>query len=152
MHLPRSGTSRARSVALWLGRVPVSYSSHSENPDNAEAYFQYPLLRLESTELPPQLRQYDKGRRFQPVSECPAALFTPPATAHAGDGQVHPESCVPCRQLSNGWRNRICRTWPRPCAWTPWPNQHGWPSRSAMTSDGHPSKRPSLAFTTSRRV
>src|SRR5262249_39908954 len=35
---------------------PLSYSSHAENPDNGEAYFQYPLLPLEYIEVAPQYR------------------------------------------------------------------------------------------------
>src|ERR1019366_3150896 len=62
----------------WI-EYPLSYSAHAENPDNAEAYFQYPLLRLESTEVAPQLRQYDKGRKLPPGSRLPTgALSSPP--------------------------------------------------------------------------
>jgi hypothetical protein len=45
---------------------PLTVSYHSENPDNAEAFFQYPLLRLNFIEVPPQFRQYDKGRKSSP--------------------------------------------------------------------------------------
>jgi hypothetical protein len=38
--------------------VPLIFSSHAENPDNAEAYFQYPLLRAEIVDVAPQYRQY----------------------------------------------------------------------------------------------
>ena len=62
----------------WI-EYPLSYSAHAENPDNAEAYFQYPLLRLESTEVAPQLRQYGKGRNLPPGSRLPTgALSAPP--------------------------------------------------------------------------
>jgi hypothetical protein len=62
----------------WV-EYPLSFSSHSENPDNAEAYFQYPLLRLESTEVAPQFRQYDKGRKYGPGERLPTgALSSPP--------------------------------------------------------------------------
>ena len=44
----------------WI-EYPVSYSSHAENPDNAEAYLQYPLVRFDYVEVPPQLRQYVKS-------------------------------------------------------------------------------------------
>jgi hypothetical protein len=62
----------------WI-EYPLTFSSHAENPDNAEAYFQYPLLRLESTEVPLQLRQYDKGRK-PAVGErlATGALYSPP--------------------------------------------------------------------------
>ena len=43
----------------WI-EYPLVYSSHAENPDNAEAYYQYPLLRYDYTEVPPQYRQYVK--------------------------------------------------------------------------------------------
>ena len=62
----------------WV-EYPLSFSSHSENPDNAEAYFQYPLLRLESTEVAPQFRQYDKGNKLKPGKRLPTgALYSPP--------------------------------------------------------------------------
>jgi hypothetical protein len=61
----------------WV-EYPLSFSSHAENPDNAEAYFQYPLLRLESTEVPPQLRQYDKGRKIAPGERLPTGALAPP--------------------------------------------------------------------------
>ncbi len=62
----------------WV-EYPLSFSSHAENPDNAEAYFQYPLLRFDFTEVPPQLRQYDKGRKPAPGERLPTgALSSPP--------------------------------------------------------------------------
>jgi Cysteine rich repeat len=44
----------------WV-EYPFSGSAHAENPVNAEAYFQYPLLRFDSLEVAPQMRQYNKG-------------------------------------------------------------------------------------------
>jgi Cysteine rich repeat len=62
----------------WV-EYPLSFSSHAENPGNAEAYFQYPLLRLESTEVAPQFRQYDKGPKIGPGERLPTgALSSPP--------------------------------------------------------------------------
>jgi Cysteine rich repeat len=43
----------------WV-EVPVATSWHAENPANAEAYFQYPLLRLAKVDVAPQYRQYVK--------------------------------------------------------------------------------------------
>jgi hypothetical protein len=40
--------------------VPVAVSWHAENPANAEAYFQYPLTRMTSTEVAPRWRQIVK--------------------------------------------------------------------------------------------
>ena len=80
IHLPEKWTFESK-IEWHYGWVeyPLSFSSHSENPDNAEAYFQYPLLRLESTEVAPQLRQYDKGRKIAPGERLPTgALASPP--------------------------------------------------------------------------
>ena len=43
----------------WI-EVPVATSWHAENPANSEAYFQYPLLRMTSTNVAPRWRQYVK--------------------------------------------------------------------------------------------
>ncbi|MBI3478301.1 MAG: hypothetical protein HY010_21430 [Acidobacteria bacterium] len=61
----------------WV-EYPLSFSSHAENPDNAEAYFQYPLLRFDFTELPPQSRQYEKGRKPGPGERLPTGAFSSP--------------------------------------------------------------------------
>jgi hypothetical protein len=59
----------------WI-EYPVSYSAHAENPDNAEAYFQYPLLRLESTDVAPQLKQYAKSRPLAFGSRLPTGALS----------------------------------------------------------------------------
>jgi hypothetical protein len=61
----------------WI-EYPLSFSSHAENPDNAEAYFQYPLIRFDFTEIPPQLKQYDKGRKLPPGERGPTGAFGGP--------------------------------------------------------------------------
>jgi hypothetical protein len=50
---------------------PMGFSSHAENPDNAEAFFQYPLLQMEMLEYPPQLRQFDLSRKYKPGDRLP---------------------------------------------------------------------------------
>jgi Cysteine rich repeat len=44
----------------WV-EVPVATSWHAENPANAEAYFQYPLLRMVSVDVAPRWKQYVKN-------------------------------------------------------------------------------------------
>jgi Cysteine rich repeat len=48
----------------WV-EYPFSGSSQAENPDNAEAYFQYPLVRFDSIEVAPQMRRYSRGATKQ---------------------------------------------------------------------------------------
>jgi len=78
-HLPENWTfdSKIEWHYGWV-EYPLSFSSHSENPDNAEAYFQYPLIRFDFTELPPQLRQYDKGRKPPPGERAQIDRGRPP--------------------------------------------------------------------------
>ncbi len=83
LHLPEKWHFESK-VEWHYGWVeyPLSFSSHAENPDNAEAYFQYPLLRFDFTEVPPQLRQYDKGRKLGPDERLPTGAFSsPPQTS-----------------------------------------------------------------------
>jgi hypothetical protein len=80
IHVPEKWTfeSKIEWHYNWV-EYPLSYSAHAENPDNAEAYFKYPMLRLESTEVASQLRQYDKSRKLPPGSRLPTgALSSPP--------------------------------------------------------------------------
>jgi hypothetical protein len=82
IHLPEKW--RFESKIEWhYGWVeyPLSFSSHSEHPDNLEAYFQYPLLRFDYTEVPPQLRQYDKGKPGPGERLPTGALSSPPRPA-----------------------------------------------------------------------
>jgi hypothetical protein len=65
---------------------PVALSIQATNPANAEAYFAYPLLKLESIQVPPNLRQYVKNQG-KPGERTPMGAITldprPPAQAMA---------------------------------------------------------------------
>jgi hypothetical protein len=83
IHIPEkwSFESKIEWHYNWV-EYPLSYSAHAENPDNAEAYYQYPMLRLESTEVAQQYRQYDKSRNLPPGTRLPTgALSSPPVPA-----------------------------------------------------------------------
>ena len=88
IHMPEkwSFESKIEWHYNWV-EYPLSYSAHAENPDNAEAYFQYPMLRLESTEVAPQYRQYDKSRKL-------AAWFAP------ADGRTFLSAVPPMQALA----------------------------------------------------
>jgi hypothetical protein len=88
IHLPENWTFDSKIEWHYdCVEYPVSYSSHAENAANAEAYFQYPYLRLESNEVPPQLKQYVKGRKYAPGERLPTGALSmepvPPAQALA---------------------------------------------------------------------
>jgi len=63
VHVPEKWTFESK-IEWHYGWVeyPLSYSAHAENPDSSEAYFQYPMQRMDSIEVAPQLRQYNKGQ------------------------------------------------------------------------------------------
>ena len=99
----------------WV-EVPVATSWHAENPANAEAYFQYPLLRMASVDAAPRWRQYVKN---------------PKPGDHYSTGPIYMEPVPPLQALAAfikktrgdvtnlKWLgNRSCLTWARPCAST----------------------------------
>ena len=79
IHLPEKWTfdSKIEWHYGWI-EYPLTVSSHAENPANAEAYFEYPLIRFDFTEVPPQLRQYDKSRKLAPGERGPTGAFGGP--------------------------------------------------------------------------
>ena len=62
LHVPQKWTfdSRVEWHYDWI-ESPLIISEHAANPANSEAFYAYPLLRLESIEVAPQYRQYVKG-------------------------------------------------------------------------------------------
>jgi hypothetical protein len=59
--------------------VPLIVSSHAENPDNAEAYFQYPLLRAEIVDVAPQYKRYAPPNKNKPGDRIPSgAIWSAP--------------------------------------------------------------------------
>jgi hypothetical protein len=67
LHVPQKWTfdSRVEWHYDWI-ESPLIVSAHAANPSNSEAFYQYPLLRLESIEVAPQYRQYVKGQQTPP--------------------------------------------------------------------------------------
>jgi hypothetical protein len=79
VHLPENWHFESK-IEWHYGWVeyPASFSLHAENPDNAEAYFDYPMLRFDYLEVPAQYRQYDKGRKPGPGERLPTGAFSSP--------------------------------------------------------------------------
>jgi Cysteine rich repeat len=63
MHVPEkwSFNSKVEWHYNWIEN-PLIVSMHGANPANAEAFYIYPLLRLESIDIAPQYRQYTINR------------------------------------------------------------------------------------------
>ena len=77
IHLPEKWSFESK-VEWHYDRleVPLIYSSHAENPDNAEACFQYPLLRAEIIDVAPRYSRY--APKTSPVIACLWAPSGPP--------------------------------------------------------------------------
>jgi hypothetical protein len=108
----------------WV-EYPLSFSSQAENPDNAEAYFQYPLLRLESTEVAAQLKQYDKSRKLAFGSRLPTGALSgspqPPVQALA----MFIKSVRPNVANLKWIGQQDLPDLAKALHLDPWPNQHG---------------------------
>lgn len=49
----------------WV-EYPLTFAMHAQNPNNDEAWTQYPLQAMEAIEVAPQYRQYLRGKQTQP--------------------------------------------------------------------------------------
>jgi Cysteine rich repeat len=79
IHLPEKWTfeSTMQWHYNWI-EYPFTFSSHAENPANAEAYFEYPLIRVDFLDVPPQLKQYDKSPKLAPGQRGPNGAYGGP--------------------------------------------------------------------------
>ena len=139
IHLPEKWTfeSKIEWHYNWV-EYPLSFSSHAENPDNAEAYFQYPLLRLESTDVPPQLRQYVKGPKTAPGERLPTGALSspplPPMQAMAKFIQKVRPNVANLKWIGQQDLPDLAKA----LKLDPWPNQHGVAIKIGYDLNGQP--------------
>lgn len=79
VHLPETWKldSKVEWHYDWVEN-PLIFSATATNPSNAEAYFVYPLLRLDSIEVAPQYRQYLRGKQSRPGERMPLGAISMP--------------------------------------------------------------------------
>jgi hypothetical protein len=121
----------------WIEN-PLAFSAHAENPDNAEAYFAYPLLRFDFIEVPPQMRQYLKGSNPPPGVRMPlgalAAAPRPPMQALALFIQKTRPNVANLKWLGQQDLPDLAKV----LHLNPWPNQHGVAIKISYDLDGQP--------------
>jgi hypothetical protein len=121
----------------WV-EYPLSFSSHSENPDNAEAYFQYPLSRFDFTEVPPQLRQFDKSSKPAPGERGATGAFggppQPPMQAMAMFIKKTRPNVANFKWLGQQDLPDLAKA----LRLDPWPNQHGVAIKIGYDLNGQP--------------
>ena len=77
IHLPEKWTYEGKIVwhYNWIENS-MEYSLHAENPANSEAFFQYPLMRMENLEVSQQYRQFNRGNRVAPGERMPLGAIS----------------------------------------------------------------------------
>jgi Cysteine rich repeat len=121
----------------WV-EYPASFSLHAENPDNAEAYFDYPLLRFDYIEVPAQYRQYDKGPKVGPGERLPTGAFSgPPRPAMQALTMFVQQTRANAANLK--WLGQQdLPDLAKVLHLDPWPNQHGVAVKIGYDLNGQP--------------
>ena len=117
--------------------VPLIFSSHAENPDNAEAYFQYPLLRAEVVDVAPQYRQYAKNNT-RPGDRLPTGAIwsapIPPMQALAKFIQQTRPNAANFKWIGQQDLPDLAKA----LKMDPWPNDHGVAIKIGYDLNGQP--------------
>jgi hypothetical protein len=117
--------------------VPLIFSSHAENPDNAEAYFQYPLLRAEIVDVAPQYKQYVKNNT-KPGDRLPSGAIwsapVPPMQAMAKFIQQTRPNAANFKWIGQQDLPDLAKA----LHMDPWPNDHGVAIKIGYDLDGQP--------------
>jgi hypothetical protein len=138
IHLPEKWTFESK-IEWHYDRieVPLIFSSHAENPDNAEAYFQYPLLRAEITEVAPRYRQYIKNNT-KPGDRLPTGAIwaspQPPMQALAKFIQTVRPNATNLKWIGQQDLPNLAKA----LHIDPWPNDHGVAIKIGYDLNGQP--------------
>ncbi|MGA8672380.1 MAG: cysteine rich repeat-containing protein [Terracidiphilus sp.] len=118
--------------------VPLIFSSHAENPDNAEAYFQYPLLRAEIVDVAPQFRQYASTNKNKPGDRLPTGAIwsapIPPMQALAKFIQQTRPNAANFKWIGQQDLPDLAEA----LKMDPWPNDHGVAIKIGYDLNGQP--------------
>jgi len=120
----------------WV-EYPLSFSSHSENP-TTQRLIQYPLIRFDFTEVPPQLRQYDMGRKPAPGERGPTGAFGGPPQPPCRLWQCSSRRLAPMSPISNGFGQQDLPDLAKALHLDPSPNQHGVAIKIGYDLNGQP--------------
>jgi Cysteine rich repeat len=139
MHLPEKWHFESK-IEWHYDRieVPLIFSSHAENPDNAEAYFQYPLLRAEIVDVAPQYRQYASTNKNKPGDRlATGAIWSapmPPMQALAKFIQQTRPNAANFKWIGQQDLPDLAKA----LKMDPWPNDHGVAIKIGYDLNGQP--------------
>jgi Cysteine rich repeat len=118
--------------------VPLIFSSHAENPDNAEAYFQYPLLRAEIVDVAPQYMQYASTNKNKAGDCLPTGAIwsapIPPMQALAKFIQQTRPNAANFKWIGQQDLPDLAKA----LKMDPWPNDHGVAIKIGYDLNGQP--------------
>ncbi len=126
LHVPQkwSFASKVEWHYDWIEN-PLVVAVHAANPANSEAFYEYPLLRLESISVAPQYRQYTKNQKQDRPGQrmTTGAISMPlqkPVTAMASFiKQARPN--VKIKWVGRQDLPELAKA----LSMSPWPNDHG---------------------------
>ena len=104
---------------------PLVFSATATNPANAEAYFAYPLLRLDSIEVPPQYRQYLRGKQSRPGERMPLGAISMPQLPPVKALALFIKQVRPDAQNLKWIGQQDLPGLAQALKLSPWPNDHG---------------------------
>ena len=117
---------------------PLLFTAHAVNPDNAETFTLYPLLRLESIDVAPQYRQYLRGKQSQPGERMPTGAINmplqPPVQALAMFIKQARPNAANLKWLGQQDLPGLAQA----LKLAPWPNDHGVAIKVGYDLDGQP--------------
>jgi hypothetical protein len=138
IHLPEKWTyeSKIEWHYNWIEN-PLTYSLHAENPDNAEAYFQYPLLRAEVVDVAPQYRQYVKNST-KPGDRLPTGAISAPPMAPMQAMAKFIQMTRPNATNFKWIGQQDLPDLAKALKMDPWPNDHGVAIKIGYDLNGQP--------------
>jgi hypothetical protein len=139
IHLPEKWTYETKIDWHydWIEN-PLLYSLHAENPENAEAYFQYPLLRAETVDVAPQWKRYVPANQTKPGDRLPTGAISsppiPPMQALAKFIQQTRPNAANFKWIGQQDLPDLAKA----LKMDPWPNDHGVAIKIGYDLNGQP--------------
>ncbi len=140
IHLPEKWTYEGKIVwhYNWIENS-MEYSLHAENLANSEAFFQYPLMRMENIEVSQQYRQFNRGNRVAPGERMPLGAISmapmPPVNALAKFIQTTRPNVANFKWIGQQDLPGLAKATNVDPGW---PNQHGVAIKVSYDLDGKP--------------
>lgn len=139
IHVPATWTltSKVEWHYDWIEN-PLVVSAQAVNPKNSEAFYLYPLLRMEWIDVAPQYRQYLRGKQSQPGERMSTGAISmplqPPVQALAMFIKQSRPNAANLKWIGQQDLPGLAKA----LKLDPWPNDHGVAIKVSYDLDGQP--------------